>query len=87
MCYANVEITLTLLKTQKVAKMFINLGNTSLTHLMKRNDYSKNPCLGHPSTKIISREIIKATCNDMMSITKVVLFLLMRWNYARNIAT
>ena len=70
MCDANVEITLTRLKNQKVAKRFIKLVNTSLTPEMTSDDYSKNPRRVHPLTKIASREIIEATCNYMTSIIK-----------------
>ena len=67
----NVKIMLTRLKTQKVAKRFIKLGNTSLTPAMAWDDYSKNPRRVYPPTKMNSRrEIIKETCNYMMSTIK-----------------
>ena len=82
MCDVNVEITLTRLKNQKVAKRFIKLGNASLKPAMTLDEHSKNPHRFYPPTEIASREITKGAFNDVMPVTKRRFFLLAWWNHA-----
>ena len=67
---SNIEITMTRLANKKGNKLFIKIGNTSLTPTMICDDYLEHPRRVRPPTKISSREIIKITCDEIISIIK-----------------
>ena len=67
---SNVEKTMTRLANKKGNFRFIEIGNTSLSPKMIWDDYLKHPRRVHPPTKIASREIIRSTSNEIMSIIK-----------------
>ena len=67
---SDIEITMTRLANKKGNKRFIKIGNTSLTPATIWDDCLEHPRRVHPPTKIASREIIKSTCNEILSIIK-----------------